>query len=71
MIMTQYPANWQNELFKSVQDLVYKVEDAKEHIGKHPKVEEEYKNALKAANEARYAISHFTGVFNQEYRRPE
>jgi hypothetical protein len=70
--MTTYPANWQNELVKRVQDLMYKVENAKVHIGKQRgPVTEEYQNALKAVNEAKAAISHFIGVFNEEYRSPD
>lgn len=65
--MSTYPKNWQNELIKSATDLVYKMEDAKEHVGKHPEIQEDYKKALNSANDTKAAISHFIGFFNQKY----
>ena len=65
--MASYPRNWQNELTGGIQKLAEKLEDAREYVGKNPKVQEEYKNALEAANNARTAIGGFVGTFNAEY----
>lgn len=62
--------NRQNELTGGIKILIEKLEDAKDRVGKNPKVQEEYKNALEAANNAKTAIGGFVGTFNAEYSSP-
>ena len=65
---TPFPSNWQSDLYKLVVELDNKLHEAKKHIGRNPKVNEEYENTLKSVAKARQDISGLIATFNKEYR---
>jgi uncharacterized coiled-coil DUF342 family protein len=64
----ELPSNWQNDLYKLIVELDNKLHEAKNDMGKNPKVNEVYEDTLKSVAKARQDISGLIATFKKEYR---
>lgn len=61
-------SDWLQEIIKGISDVEQKLEIARPHLGKNPKVIEDFETALKSVRATKEDISHFAGVLDKEYR---
>jgi hypothetical protein len=63
---SELPHNWQNDLMRGIEDIEYKMDNARELIAKNPKVIAEHVKALESVRKAKEDVAHFIGVYNDE-----
>jgi hypothetical protein len=65
---SELPHDWQNDLMRGIEDIEYKMDDARERLPKNPKIIAEHVKALESVRKAKEDVAHFIGIYNDESR---